>query len=480
MKKNDKVSRRTTLKTLGILGTSAIIGSAGGCSEQKRTNSGSYKHNSGEIFEQINKKVEETPFIDTHEHLIEEHRRFNKSEPRGDDWTYVLSHYFDSDLLVAGMKQSDFDKFYSLKTDPIEKWQILKPFWPYVKNTGYGQAVKIAIEKLYGVADINDNTIAKVQSGYDSMRKPGFYRHILRDVANIESCQVNCLDGPFAESSQPTLLMQDLSFVGMHAGPFIEAYQPKTGIAVNNLSDWHKVIDWWFNKYGKYAVAVKSQDAYGRDINYEQVAAEQVEEIFKKRLRKEKLEPAEKKALEDHLFWYAVSKADELNLPVKLHTGYYVGQNNMPLERISHNAGSACDLCRRSPQTRFVFFHICYPYYEEMIALAKHYTNGYVDMCWSWIINPVAAKDFLKKLLVTAPANKVFTFGGDYGPVEPVVGHAAIARRGITLALTELVEEGWMNLDDALGIIRPIMHGNAYNFYNLAEKERILSNVKWG
>ena len=116
--------------------------------------------------------------------------------------------------------------------------------------------------------------------------------------------------------------------------------------------------------------------------------------------------------------------------------------------------------------------HICYPYYEELLAVAKHYTNAYVDMCWSWIINPVAAKDFLKKYLVTAPANKILTFGGDYIYVEPVLGHAMIARQGIALALSELVEEGWLSLADAMELVDPIMHGNARRIFRLAEKEQ--------
>ena len=134
---------------------------------------------------------------------------------------------------------------------------------------------------------------------------------------------------------------------------------------------------------------------------------------------------------------------------------------------------------RASPATRFVFMHICYPYYEDLIAVAKHYTNAYVDMCWSWIINPVAAKDFLKKFLVTAPANKIFTFGGDYFVVEPVLGHARIARRGIALALRELVEEGWLSKQDALDLIPSIMHGNARRFFRLNEKAEALKSAPW-
>jgi hypothetical protein len=100
-------------------------------------------------------------------------------------------------------------------------------------------------------------------------------------------------------------------------------------------------------------------------------------------------------------------------------------------------------------------------------------------MCWSWIINPVAAKDFLKKFLVAAPANKILTFGGDYIPVEPVLGHALIARRGIALALSELVEEGWIGLDDALALVDPIMHGNARKIFHLEAKTAALKKAPW-
>jgi uncharacterized protein len=321
--------------------------------------------------------------------------------------------------------------------------------------------------------------VKKVQAEYEKTRRAGFYQRILCDLAKIESCQVNCLSRPFGESDMPTLLMQDLSIVGMFAGPGLDAFGKPTGIEVRSLADWYRVIDWWFNKYAKYAVAVKSQNAYSRDIDYEQVPAEKAESIFKKRIANERLTGEERKSLEDHLFWHAVKKATEHKLPVKLHTGYYAGQDRMPLEQLLHNAGSSANLCRQAPDTRFVFMHICYPYYEELLAVAKHYANAYIDMCWAWIINPIAAKDFLKKFLVTAPANKILTFGGDYASVEPVLGHAVIARRGIALALSELVEEGWLSLSDAMDLIDPIMHNNACQIFNLGEKTRVLQHVSW-
>ncbi len=201
--------------------------------------------------------------------------------------------------------------------------------------------------------------------------------------------------------------------------------------------------------------------------------------MFAKVLQKDPVSAQERKLLEDHLFWHAVDQATQHDLPVKLHTGYYAGQNGMPLGRVQRNAASACELCKASPDTRFVFMHICYPYYEDLLAVAKNYANAHVDMCWSWIINPVSAAEYLKKHLVTAPANKVLPFGGDYIPVEPVLGHAVIARRGIARALSELVDEGWLKLADAIELIDPILRGNARHIFRLSEKARILSTVDW-
>lgn len=431
----------------------------------------------------IRERVLQAPLIDTHEHLIEEQDRLRGATPPlvpCDDWALLFSHYLNSDFLSAGMPQTELDRFLSAQVEPLSKWQLIAPYWPAVKNTGYAQAVRLSIRELYGVEELSTGTIALVQAGYEKTRRTGFYQHVLQDRARIESCQVNCLTGdPFKRSQQPTLLMQDLSIVGMFAGPDFKRYAPPTGIAVKTLADWHHVIDWWFDRYARYAVAVKSQHAYSRDIDYARVPAEPAEPVFAKTLGKEPVTPAERKLLEDHLFWYAVDQATAHALPVKLHTGYYAGHNSLPLSRLRLNAGSAAELCRRSPGTKFVFMHIGYPFYEELLAVAKQWINAHVDMCWSWIINPVAAKDYLKKHIVTAPINKLLPFGADYIPVEPVLGHAMLARRGIAQALFELVVEEWLTLPDALDLVDPLLHNNARQLFHLAKKTETLRHADW-
>jgi hypothetical protein len=475
-KEKHELTRRSVLKKGGLAGAVGVgAGLGSSCSIQ------SSKASSKEVFQTLHQRVEETPIVDTHEHLIEEEGRLSGKNERikANDWSFLLSHYLNSDLITSGMPEKDLDAFFSAEKDPLEKWKLLEPFWPRVKRTGYGQAVSIALNRIYGISELTPETVPQIQDAYEKTIRTGFYKHILQELGNIESCQVNSLDGPFSETKQPTLLMQDISILGMHMGPRIETYAAPAGVQVKDLQDWHSVIDWWFETYGDYAVAVKSQAAYSRNIDFEDVPPEQVEQVFKKTLNEEPVAPSDNKSLQDHLFWYSARKATEHNLPVKVHTGYYAGQNRMPLGRLQQNAAAACDLCRISPDTQFVFMHIDYPSYEDLIAVAKHYTNCTIDMCWAWIISPVASVNFLKQYLVTAPTNKVLTFGGDYIPVEPVIGHVDLARKGIAQSLTGLVHEGWLSLDSAVESVEGIMRGNARQLFNLEEKTRCLQNAPW-
>jgi predicted TIM-barrel fold metal-dependent hydrolase len=418
----------------------------------------------------IQEFVDHTPFIDTHEHIIEETRRLVAPNPNDgrypcDDWAYLFLHYSASDLTSVGMTGEDFARFYGVERTPAEKWRLFEPYYARAKNTGYLQAVRITVRELFGEEDVSAESVERITEKMRTLVKPGYYRNVLRDVANVDTCQVNSLEHVFCETQYPDLLMQDLSFVGLSTGLDLNLAKRANREPVT-LSDWHAVIDWYFETYAARAVAVKNQSAYARRLDYAKVSDEDAAPLFERFARRDPLNAAEMKALQDHLFHYCVSKATDYGLPVKLHTGYYAGANGMPLERLRQNAGDLCPVLMAHPRAKFVLMHIGYPYQDEFIALAKQYTNAYVDLCWAWIISPVASVRFLKEALLTAPASKLFSFGGDYITVETVVGHARIARRGIAQALTELVDEGWLSETDALDAATRIMRGNALDVFD--------------
>lgn len=468
-----RLSRRTLLSTAGgaaaglCIGTGAAQAGQGGVGDTD-----------------IAQLVDDTAFVDTHEHIPEEENR-TAWRPGAvtacDDWSVLFSHYLDSDLTVAGMPATDRGSLTSPEYDPERKWELIEPYWPAVKNTGYGRAVRLAVERLYGIEEISAAAVPKLTEAYRRLVKPGFYEHVLREVAGVESCQVNSFEAVFMESRQPLLLMQDISInaFSVFGGSGWTWMTAPDGSKAEDLHGYHRIIDSYFDRYAPYAVAVKTQVGYTRGLDFADVPAEDAEPAFAKLAAKEQVTEDERRLTDDHIFWYCVRKATEKGLPVKLHTGYYAGCNSMPLGRVSRNPAEVCELLRRSPETTFVLMHICYPYCDEMIALAKHYHNAVIDMCWSWIISPTAAERFLRDFVVTAPANKLLTFGGDYVPVECVVGHAALARNGITRALTDLVDDGWLGKSDALSLVEPLMRGNAHRVFRLDAKQRELANAPW-
>jgi len=419
--------------------------------------------NSKEIIE---KKVFETPFIDTHEHLIDESERLECIKPiiPCDDWTLLLNHYFSFDLISAGISKEQIDDLFSNQVSPINKWEILKGYWPYLKNTASGIVFRNTIRILYNIAEISGENILELQNRYEQTREKGFYKYIIQDITNIKHCYVHSPIIACKKSESPDLLLHDIALNGL-IQVVVKPYSVPESVKINSLSDWHSLIDWWFTEYSQIATGVKIGNAYFRRLDFERVKASEVEEIFKRKISVQIISPGEEKKLQDHLFWYCVDKATEYGLPVKMHTGQWAMNNVMNMHWVKDNPSDCASLCRQAPNTKFVFFHLCYPHYEEMISLAKSYSNAYMDMCWSWSINPLAAKDFLKKFILTVPNNKIFAFGGDDKIVENLVGHAYVARKGIAQALTELVDEKWITISNALELVDYLMYKNAVEIF---------------
>ncbi len=251
-----------------------------------------------------------TPLIDTHEHLCDEQDRLGAAgrAAGADDWSLVLSGYLGSDLATAGMPKDAHGKFSPPRLSPVEKWKLLEPYWPAVKNTGYGQAARISIRELYGVDDLSADTVEKVQAGYEKLRQPGFYRRVLCELGKIESCQVNSLDRPFRESEDADAADAGLQHRRHVRRPGSEAFRRAHGhhgIGAVRLAQGDRLVVRPSTAATPWPS--KSQDAYRRDIDYRPAPAEKVARgLPEEDRRASRWTPTKQKALEDHLFWYAV------------------------------------------------------------------------------------------------------------------------------------------------------------------------------
>ena len=353
--------------------------------------------------------------------------------------------------------------------DIAGRFEGIREAWDATQFTGYGEAVRLIAEHAYGIDELTGANIASAQEKIKMLRRPGERFRLLHDVANLDHTQTDDKLWVCApDSSGLDFFLYDLSWRSFCNGEIeLEQIHAETGIEVVDLRTLKQGMEAIFAKHAPTAIAVKAQHAYSRTLNW--VERNDVEASAA--LRKVLTQPAEEIGVETQLClgdwcWArGVELSIEHNLPFKIHTGYYAGNDRMPISRIP--AGNMCDLFACYLDAKFVLMHISYPYTDELVALAKHYRNIWVDLCWAWSIDPYSSRDFLRRFLHAVPSNKLFAFGGDTHWPTSAMAYAIQARNEIRRALEGEIADGYMTEAQAMQIATRIMRDNQYACFDV-------------
>jgi hypothetical protein len=171
------------------------------------------------------------------------------------------------------------------------------------------------------------------------------------------------------------------------------------------------------------------------------------------------------KPLNDYLILRALEIAERQAMPVQIHTGF--GDADLDLREA--NPLHLRPLLERGRYARvpFVLLHASYPYVRELSYLAAIYPNVHADV--GLAIPHLAAEvpTMLRQLLALAPATKV-VYSSDASQIPELYWLAARwGRRGLGTVLDELVALGALDGDEALGVGRRVLGGNAAGIYGV-------------
>ena len=186
-----------------------------------------------------------TPWIDVHEHLADERHRlgdhgyefvevFGEQTRIPGDWSALLTGgYAIDDLVSAGLSADAARRFTADRPEPLEKWELIEPYLEAARFTGSVRAAELTTERHFGLRWARE-TCEEIDERCRELRRPGYYRDVLRGVANVERCQVNSLDvDPFCETEMPELFDQDISIAGLVRGEHPRA-EELSGIDVSD------------------------------------------------------------------------------------------------------------------------------------------------------------------------------------------------------------------------------------------------------
>ena len=107
MEEHNQVSRRSSLKSMSVLGAAALLGSQSASGAAATAPAVGEGVATSDVRKQIADKVWKTSFVDTHEHLVEEKVRLApETMPfiQCHDWSLLVAGYLHSDLIVAGLQ----------------------------------------------------------------------------------------------------------------------------------------------------------------------------------------------------------------------------------------------------------------------------------------------------------------------------------------------------------------------------------------
>ncbi len=410
--------------------------------------------------------IQSIPLVDTHEHM----RRENDWVENGPDILQDLfGNYVPADLNTAGASPEAMSNLMDASKDIESRFEGIRDAWESTQFTGYGEAVSLIAKHIYGLDELTGKNIANAQDKVNKIQTPGKRYEILHDLANLDHIQTddfrwNC----DPDASGPDFFLYDLSWATFCNGQIDpKSIHAEVGIDVINLTTLKSSMDALFAKHGPNAIAVKSQHAYNRTLNWVERSDEEASAALQNVLTKssEETDVETRLCLGDWCWARGVELTIEHNLPFKIHTGYYAGNDRMPVSRIP--AGNMCALFSRYLEAKFVLMHISYPYNDELVALAKHYRNIWVDFCWAWSIDPYSSRDFLRRCIHAVPSNKLFAFGGDTGWPTSAMAYAIQARNEIRRALEDEINDGYLTEKQAMVFADRIMNKNQYECFDI-------------
>ncbi len=432
----------------------------------------------------LGREIQSLALVDTHEHLlredqwagdnrtlIEQARQAGKpgwGDERPDILQDLFLNYVPSDLEVAGATKEAIQRLFDPAAGDIEsRFAGIRDPWEATKFTGYGEAVRLIAREIYGLDSLTPDGLEGAQRRLEELRKPGERLRLLSEVAGLDHVQID--DFRWAcepDESGPDFFLYDLSWANFANGDLkAEELQEETGIEVSTLEDLRDALAAIFQRYAPCAIAVKAQHAYWRTLCWQERQDDEAARALAVVLAGGEVEEATRLALGDWCWARGVELAVEHNLPFKLHTGHHAGTGNMPIDWV--RAGNLCPLLARYPEARFVLMHTAYPYSDELVSIAKHYPNVWVDLCWAWSIDPYSSTDFVRRFLHAVPCNKLFAFGGDTMWPTSAVAYAIQARRGLQRALEAEIAGGDLTEQEAISIARRLMRDNQYACFDI-------------
>jgi uncharacterized protein len=401
-----------------------------------------------DLYEQI----AELTIIDAHTHIPseKEYLAFNYS-----GLNMFAGGYIQHDLESAGMPAAFKATMREGGHRPVEDWwPQVRPYWEHVRHTSFARALRITAQTVFGLPDIDDETIHAFAERVEADNTPGLYRRALQERCGIRY-SITCVDRPSFPDDPGLRGITNLLKVGPERR-MVAALAEKAGREVRTLED----------------AAHAAQTLIRADLARGAVGFKTVVADFRPPdpdLAQQALDASNQTthgspcfvALRDYLFDKCLDVACEAHVPVAVHTGYWGDFRQLDPKLMLGFAARRRDV-------RFDMFHLGMPMIRDAVLIGKNLPNVTLNLTWCPIISQLQTARTLDEMMDLVPLNKIIAFGADYRvSVQKTYGHLVLAREAVASALAGRVEEEEFDTEYALHIAKMWFHDNPERIYKL-------------
>jgi hypothetical protein len=360
-------TRRSLLKAPKFLAAFPFLNSAGALAVDRAGAAGLLAAKPGTLDAEFTRIFNEMWLADSHEHLV-----FESERPRDFDFFDLLSHYTLDDLTSSGLPPANRKLALNKEISDEKRWAALEPWWQYSRFTGYAMNLRIAIQGIYGFDEISSKTIGGINAAIREKNKPGLYREVLKNKARI---QFYVLDDRHPHPVKPdpafyVLVREFDDFIVPQSRADVQKLERLTNTSITSLATLEAALRVRFQEaLDAEMCGVKCWLAYTRSLYFGEVTRGDAEAAFARMMLVETRPPSDFhrmldrpfRSLEDHMFHQVVGLVNAHHLPLQIHTGL---NNRSYIENA--NPVNLTNLFFLYPGTKFVLFHLGYPFLREV------------------------------------------------------------------------------------------------------------------
>jgi hypothetical protein len=425
-------------------------------------------------YQKIRNFIEEVPVIETHEH----YEGICHGNKEIDILQFIIRGCHQHDFMNADIGSEKMVQCITNSKELFDKrYAAFEKVYKKTCYTGYIKAFLEGFKICWGIKDLRKNSLLGLQGKIRKNRNQKFFNNLYKKY-KIKAAIVNMTKWEYMRKIVDKgdrhcheicryvfpLLTYHRDINSKELLCRLEKYLK---VNILTLNDYLEAFENYFKKSVKFGiVGIKDQSAYYRTINFKNIPQIKAEKIFDEIINhpRKVYSTEQVKDLDDFLFHRFMYIAAKYNMPVQIHTGHMAGSRNDIVKANPAHMTGVFDLHR---EVKFDLFHGSWPYMGELLFLGKNYPNVYIDLCWVHAIDPLYSVELLKRAIMTVAHTKILGFGGDAVWPEEQIGYLIQAKDNIAIALSDLIEMDWLNINDAKVIAKAILFNNPNNLFKL-------------